>query len=84
MHGLVIITGASKGIGSQIALQTSAKFKSSTFLLIARNLALLDEVKAEILAKNSPNEVITLAHDFAKSLNIEQQKGFLTSKQNTF
>jgi short-subunit dehydrogenase len=74
MTRLVIITGASKGIGAQIALQTNAAFNSSTFLLIARNLTMLDEVKDKMAETENQNEVITLAHDFSKSLNIEKQK----------
>lgn len=72
---LIVITGASKGIGAQIALETNKKFTDkdtqTTFLLIARDLAKLHEVKAELIKENSQNNVLTLSYDFSRVTNVE-------------
>jgi len=48
---LVVITGASRGIGRELAVQMSSLFNTSdtTVFLLARNEAALNEVKQEVL-----------------------------------
>jgi short-subunit dehydrogenase len=48
---LVVITGASRGIGRELAVQVSNLFNTAdtTVFLLARNEAALNEVKQEIL-----------------------------------
>lgn len=60
---LVIVTGASRGIGAEIALESHRRFTSPlTLLLVARNQGLLDEVKSKIAG---PSSVYTLRVDFS-------------------
>lgn len=82
MHRLVIITGASKGIGAQIALQTNQKFndKQTTFLLVARDLAKLNEVANEMTKANSLSEVLTMSYDFSQVAKTEDLKNLLNAR----
>ena len=51
----LVVTGASRGIGQQIAIQTAQKLKDpSIVVLLARSLEGLEHTKAEIL-KTNPN-----------------------------
>ncbi|CAO1353421.1 unnamed protein product [Diamesa tonsa] len=60
-----VITGASKGIGATIAIETSKKFKSgSVVVLLARSLEGLEATKAAILKVNDQLKV------FVKSINL--------------
>lgn len=63
---LVIVTGASRGIGAEIALEAHRRFGATTtpltLLLVARNQDLLDEVKSKIAA---PSSAHTLRVDFS-------------------
>jgi short-subunit dehydrogenase len=73
---LIIITGASRGIGASLAFAFNEKFNDkSTFLLIARDQAKLDQVKNEIKSKlpaSSHNEIHTLSLDFSRHMKVEQ------------
>jgi len=63
---VVIITGASKGIGEEIANQLNEKFSENTlFVLIARSLDKLDELKRKLASKKPLNQYKTLKIDFS-------------------
>jgi short-subunit dehydrogenase len=73
---LIIITGASRGIGVSLAYELNDKFTDkSSFLLIARDQAKLDQVKAEMKNKmptSSQNVIHTLSLDFSIQMKVEQ------------
>ena len=73
MVQLVIITGASRGIGAAIAIEFSRKFDSNTiFLLVARDEQKLELVKNEIKTLSPNNQVFLLKLDFSDAnLNVE-------------
>lgn len=61
---LIVITGASRGIGKSIAINTAKKLATnSTIVLLARNQQHLNDVKEEILKINSNLNVISYAMD---------------------
>ncbi|VDK52237.1 unnamed protein product [Anisakis simplex] len=61
-----VITGASRGIGKEIAVQLSRKVAAgSVFLITARQLALLQQVKTEILMNNAQLDVHVVVADAA-------------------
>lgn len=65
---IVIVTGASRGIGAEIALEAGERFKDNTvLLLIARNHTKLDEVKTKINIANQTGHISvrTLQIDFS-------------------
>ena len=59
---VVIVTGASKGIGAELAIQLSAR--GATLVLGARNLEQLDRVAVQCRAQGSP--VVTMRTDVAQ------------------
>lgn len=70
---IIIVTGASRGIGKSLSLQTNLKFNENTlFLLMARNKAQLEQTRLEMLNKKSSNiasqnKIATIELDFSKS-----------------
>jgi sepiapterin reductase len=61
---LVVITGASRGIGKTAAIEFSSYYSQSThFILIARDLERLNEVKEQIQCAN--NKVTVFQIDFS-------------------
>ncbi len=84
MSRLVIVTGASKGIGEQISLVANKRLtnKSNTFLLIARDLAKLEQVKAELIKENPHSDVFLLSYDFEQSSNTEKMSELLKTALN--
>ncbi|GMT20169.1 hypothetical protein PFISCL1PPCAC_11466, partial [Pristionchus fissidentatus] len=75
---LFIITGASRGIGREIALQCAGHAgPSSAFLITARNEAALVEVKTEIRNKNRSARVWIVVCDMV-DLSSEAKAGFDT------
>lgn len=76
MQRLIIITGASRGIGASISIQANKKFNESTlFLLIARDEHRLSEIKNEMNKSKSShksfeNRIYTLRMDFSKSYKV--------------
>ena len=74
---LVLITGASRGIGANIALESNKFYNEekqhvkSTYLLIARDMSSLENVKSEMLKENNLNDVKTLVHDFKQVAEIK-------------
>jgi short-subunit dehydrogenase len=66
MQRLIIITGASRGIGAQIAIDLCSKFdKNTVLLLISRNKESLDKIKNKIINMGSHYKIFCLAIDFA-------------------
>lgn len=64
---LAIITGASRGIGREIAVQLSKVVgKGSALLLTARNFAQLDQLKTELLKINDGLEILIVVCDAAQ------------------
>jgi NAD(P)-dependent dehydrogenase (short-subunit alcohol dehydrogenase family) len=80
MQRLVIITGASRGIGAQIALDLNKRFGENTrYLLIARDQPKLEEVKAQMSKENSnlvhsstKNKFVVLAMDFSSHFTTKE------------
>ena len=76
MQRLVIITGASRGIGAWIACEANKRFNETTvFLLIARDQHKLNEVREQMAKSKSKcaslqNKIVTLSHDFSKRVAV--------------
>jgi short-subunit dehydrogenase len=73
MNRLVIVTGASRGIGEAIAIQLNKNFNENTlFLLMARDLKKLDAV-GQTLSENSQgkNKFISIQVDFIQPNSAE-------------
>uniref|UniRef100_A0AC34RF16 Sepiapterin reductase n=1 Tax=Panagrolaimus sp. JU765 TaxID=591449 RepID=A0AC34RF16_9BILA len=76
----VIITGASRGIGRQIALSLASDVAGdSAFLLLARNGALLEKVKQEIQELNPTARVATIVADLSVDKPVEQLDELVSS-----
>ncbi|XP_053675198.1 sepiapterin reductase-like [Anopheles nili] len=61
-----LVTGASRGIGAKIAIETTRKFKpGSVVVLLARSASGLENTKSEILAVNPHVTVVTSSVDLA-------------------
>ncbi|XP_060083853.1 sepiapterin reductase-like [Ylistrum balloti] len=60
----VAITGASRGLGRCIALQFGAKFPpDSVFVLMARNLEALENVKSEMISQSPNAKIVVRQYD---------------------
>jgi short-subunit dehydrogenase len=83
---VVIITGASRGIGARLVVDLNEKWKSDTlFILIARDYAKLEEIKKELLEKSPAknNLFFLLKIDFSDSKNgVDEYKKYLTDLLN--
>lgn len=68
MKRLVICTGSSRGIGKSIVTEFNKTFSlETTFVLLARDLEKLNQVKDQILNEsNSANSVILIQVDFSQ------------------
>lgn len=76
-HRLVIVTGASRGIGAEIAQEAHRRFgKNTLFLLVARNEALLNEVKSKI--SDPENTALVLKIDFSNDLKVDEYVKLIT------
>lgn len=63
----LLVTGASKGIGAKMAVETSRNFRAgSVVVLLARSEAGLESTKSEILRNNSELKVVTKSIDLVK------------------
>ncbi|WKY00854.1 hypothetical protein Q1695_015124 [Nippostrongylus brasiliensis] len=77
---LTVVSGASRGIGREIAVQMSKRVASnSVFLLTARNEATLLQIKQEILSSSEKAQVWIVVCDMANFNNdaINTFKGVL-------
>jgi short-subunit dehydrogenase len=61
--GTVLITGASSGIGRELAVQLAAR--ASTLVLVARRAGRLDELRASLLAAHPRLHVVAVAADLS-------------------
>ncbi|CAF0793486.1 unnamed protein product [Brachionus calyciflorus] len=84
MQRLVIITGASRGIGATIALETNRKFKKGTlFLLLARDEVKLEEVKNKLTSESAENKIINLKLDFSVNYQKTELMHMIKSSLNS-
>lgn len=68
--GTVLVTGASSGIGRELALQLAPRAK--TLVLLARRAGLLEELGSELEARHQGLEVITLPVDLSDEQDRER------------
>jgi len=68
-HGTVLITGASAGIGHELALEFGAC--AETLVLVARRLGRLEKLRAELLERHPGLKVVALAADLSDEHEIE-------------
>ena len=69
-HGIVLITGASAGIGRELALEFGAR--AETLVLAARRLDRLEQLRAELVSRYPGLKVIALAADLSDEHEIER------------
>jgi short-subunit dehydrogenase len=78
MKHLIIVTGASRGIGEAVTLAFGQQFKREVhFLLIARDITKLNQVKAKLLSQSDQtqsqqtnNKVTVLNMDFSAEYRV--------------
>lgn len=68
-YGTVLVTGASAGIGHELALEFSAC--AETLVLVARRLDRLEKLRAELLERHPGLKVVALAADLSEEHDIE-------------
>lgn len=72
MKRLILITGASQGIGAALALEFGRFYKkNSHFILIARNIEKLNDVKAQIESESETNGATTISCDFSRENTLD-------------
>ncbi len=69
-HGTVLITGASAGIGRDLALEFGAR--AETLVLVARRLDRLEKLRKELLGRYPELKVVVLAADLSDEHEIER------------
>jgi short-subunit dehydrogenase len=72
-HGTVLITGASAGIGREIALEFGSR--AETLVLVARRVDRLEKLRAELLERHPELKVVALAADLSDEHGIETLLG---------
>jgi short-subunit dehydrogenase len=72
-HGTVLITGASGGIGRELALEFGSR--AETLVVVARRLDRLEKLRAELLAQHSALKVVALAADLSDEHDIKTLLG---------
>jgi len=72
-HGSVLITGASSGIGRELALEFGAC--AETLVVVARRLDRLEKLRAELLSHHPGLKVIVLAADLSDERDVERLLG---------
>jgi uncharacterized protein len=68
-HGIVLITGASAGIGRELALEFATR--AETLVLVARRLDRLEKLQEELLRRYPELKVVALAGDLSDEHEIE-------------
>jgi len=68
-HGIVMITGASAGIGRELALEFAPR--SDALVLVARRIDRIERLRAEILARDPNLKVVVLGADLSDERDIE-------------
>lgn len=68
-HGTVLITGASSGIGRELALEFAPR--SQMLVLVARRTDRLERLRAELLARHPNLNVVVLGADLSDEREIE-------------
>ncbi len=66
----VVVTGASAGIGREFAVQLAPR--AGTVVLVARRAARLEQLRAELIAKNPRLRVVIVAADLADPNDVER------------
>ena len=72
-HGVVLITGASSGIGRELALEFGAR--AETLVLVARRMDRLEQLRKELLGRYPGLKVVVLAADLSDE---QEAEGLLT------
>jgi short-subunit dehydrogenase len=72
-HGTVLITGASSGIGRELALEFGAR--AETLVVVARRLDRLEKLQAELLSHHPRLKVVVLAADLSDERDVEKLLG---------
>ncbi len=72
-HGIVMITGASSGIGRELALEFAPH--SDALVLVARRIERLERLRAELLARHPNLQVVVLGADLSDERAIETLLG---------
>jgi short-subunit dehydrogenase len=72
-YGTVLVTGASAGIGRELALEFGAR--AETLVLVARRLDRLEALKAELAGRYPGLKVVVLAADLSDESDIETLLG---------
>jgi NAD(P)-dependent dehydrogenase (short-subunit alcohol dehydrogenase family) len=68
--GTVLITGASAGIGRELAVQLAARAR--TLILLARRAGRLDELRTSLLARHPQLQVLTLPVDLSDETDVDR------------
>jgi short-subunit dehydrogenase len=68
--GTVLITGASAGIGRELAIQLAAR--AGTLVLLARRAGRLDELRASLLAQHPGLTVVALPADLSDEAEVDR------------
>ena len=69
-HGTVLITGASAGIGHELALEFGAR--AETLVLVARRLERLQKLREELLGRYPRLKILVLAADLSDEREVER------------
>jgi short-subunit dehydrogenase len=72
-YGTVLVTGASAGIGRELALEFGTR--AETLVVVARWRDRLEKLRAELLSHNSSLKVIVLAADLSDERDVERLLG---------
>ena len=69
-HGTVLITGASAGIGRELAREFGAR--AETLVLVARRLERLQKLREELLGRYPRLKILVLAADLSDEREVER------------